>query len=100
MKRFHERRHNPVKQWKLTNIDLASIPKWDDYTAAQHDMFRFTHTPTAPWNVVRANDQRRARLESIRLVLNAFEYGEKNASIAHAPDPKIVGSGDEFFFGT
>ena len=100
LKRFHERRHNPVKQWKLTDIDLAAIAKWDDYTAAQHDMFRFTHTPTAPWTVVRANDQRRARLESIRLVLNAFDYAEKDSSVAHAPDPKIAGSGDAFFFGT
>ncbi len=100
LKRFHERRHNPMKQWKLTEIDLAAIPKWDAYTQAQHEMFRFTHTPTAPWTVVRANDQRRARLESIRLVLNAFEYDQKDASVAHAPDPKIVGSGDAFFYGT
>ena len=98
--RFHERRHNPVKQWKLTEIDLAAIPKWDDYTIAQHEMFRFTHTPAAPWTVVRANDQRRARLESIRLILNAFDYAEKDENMVHAPDPKIVGSSDEFFYGT
>ena len=100
LKRFHERRHNPVKQWKLTDIDLAAIPKWDEYTKAQHEMFRFTHTPTAPWTVVRANDQRRARLESIRLVLNALDYTEKDASVANAPDPKIVGSDERFFYGT
>ncbi len=100
MLRFHERRHNPMKQWKLTDIDLAAISKWDDYTAAQHDMFRFTHTPTSPWTVVRANDQRRARLESIRLVLNAFDYAGKDTSIACPPDPKIVGSSDAFLFGT
>lgn len=98
--RFHERRHDPLKQWKLTDIDLAAIPKWDEYTVAQHDMFRFTHTPTAPWTVVRANDQRRARLESIRLVLNAVDYDKKDSSIAHAPDPKIVGSSDELLYGT
>ena len=98
--RFHERRHDPIKQWKLTDVDLAAISKWDDYTAAQHDLFRFTHTPTAPWTVVRANDQRRARLESIRLILNAFDYAEKDKDVAHAPDPKIVGSSDELFFGS
>ncbi len=98
--RFHERRHNPMKQWKLTDIDLAAIPKWDDYTNAQHEMFRFTHTPTSPWTVIRANDQRRARLESMRLVLNAFDYAHKDNSVAHAPDPKIVGSSDAFLFGT
>lgn len=98
LKRFHERRHNPVKQWKLTDVDLAAIPKWDDYTAAKHDMFRFTHTPTAPWTAVRANDQRRARLKSIRHVLDAFEYENKDASVAHAPDPKIVGSSDAYLY--
>ncbi len=100
LERFHERRHDPLKRWKLTDIDLAAIGKWDEYTHAQHEMFRFTHTPTAPWTVIRANDQRRARLEMIRLVLNAFDYAEKNADVAHAPDPKIVGASDEFFFGT
>jgi polyphosphate kinase 2 len=99
LRRFHERRHDPMKQWKLTDIDLAAIARWDDYTAAQHDMFRFTHTPTSPWTVIRSNDQRRARLESIRLVLNAFDYAKKDKSVAHAPDPKIVGSSEEFLFG-
>lgn len=100
LKRFHERRHDPLKQWKLTDIDLKAIGKWDDYTKAQHDMFRFTHTPGAPWTVVRANDQRRARLEAIRLVLNAFDYEKKDTSVAHQSDPKIVGAGDAFFFET
>ncbi|MFV0368761.1 MAG: polyphosphate kinase 2 [Hyphomicrobiaceae bacterium] len=99
VQRFHERRHNPLKRWKLSNIDLAAISKWDEYTVAKHDMFRFTHTPTSPWTVVRANDQRRARLESMRVILRGFEYPEKNDSVAHAPDPKIAGSTDDFFFG-
>ena len=99
LKRFHERRHNPLKQWKLTPIDIAAIDKWDAYTEALHDMFRFTHTPNAPWTVVRANDQRRARLESIRLVLHAIDYEEKDESVAHAPDPKIAGSTNELFYG-
>ena len=97
--RFHERRHNPLKQWKLTDIDLAAIGKWDDYTRALADMFRFTHTPSSPWWVVHANDQRRARLEAIRLVLSAFDYADKDAAVAHAPDPKIVGNSDAFLYG-
>lgn len=99
LKRFHERRHDPLKRWKLTDIDLAAIPKWDDYTKAQHDLFRFTHTATCPWTAVRANDQRRARLEVIRCVLQCLDYDQKDAMIAVAPDPKIVGSGPEFFYG-
>jgi polyphosphate kinase 2 len=99
LKRFHERRHDPLKHWKLTDIDLAAIHKWDDYTAAKHDMFRFTHTPTTPWTVVRANDQRRARLEAIRLVLSAIDYPAKDSAIVGAVDPLIVGAGTDFFFG-
>ena len=99
MKRFHDRRHNPVKRWKLSNIDLAALSKWDEYTNAKNDMFRFTHTPTSPWTVIRANDKRRARLAAIRVILQGFDYAEKKHSVAHAPDPKIAGSTDEFFFG-
>ena len=97
LQRFHERRHDPLKRWKLTDIDLAAIAKWDDYTAAITEMFRFTHTATTPWTVIRANDQRRARLEAIRTVLNAVPYEGKDEKLAHAPDPKIVGCGEGFF---
>jgi polyphosphate kinase 2 len=94
--RFHERKHNPLKQWKLTDIDLAAIEKWDDYTAAETEMFRFTHTPDCPWTVVRANDQRRMRLEVIRKILSLLPYSNKDPNIATAPDPEIVTDGPEF----
>ncbi|MFN3868680.1 MAG: polyphosphate kinase 2 [Hyphomicrobiaceae bacterium] len=97
--RFHERRHDPLKQWKLTDIDRAAIDKFDAYTQAQCDMFRFTHTATAPWTVVRANDQRRARLEVIRHVLLAFEYDGKDAAVVGTADAKIIGSTDELMYG-
>jgi polyphosphate kinase 2 len=98
LKRFHERRHDPVKRWKLTDVDRAAMDKWDAYSAAQAEMFRFTHTPDTPWTVIRANDQRRARLESIRSVLHAIDYREKDLAIVGTPDPQIVGAGPEFFF--
>jgi polyphosphate kinase 2 len=94
--RFHERRHDPLKRWKLSPIDLAAIAKWDDYTRAQAEMFRFTHTPTCTWTVVRANDQRRARLESIRAVLSALDYDGKDRKAVGKPDPLIVSSGPAF----
>jgi polyphosphate kinase len=94
--RFHERRHDPLKRWKLSAIDLAAIAKWDDYTRAQAEMFRFTHTASCPWTVVRANDQRRARLESIRTVLNALDYQGKDRNAVGKPDSLIVGSGPAF----
>ncbi len=99
LKRFHERRHDPLKIWKLSPNDIAAIEKWDAYTRAQDDMFRFTHTETAPWTVVRANDQRRARLEAIRFVLSHFDYENKDADAIGTPDPNIVGRGPEFFHG-
>ncbi len=99
LKRFHERRHDALKRWKITDIDLAAIAKWDDYTRAKDDMFRFTHTAVAPWTVIRSNDQRRSRLESIRLLLGAIDYEGKDAKLVGQLDPKIVGAGPEFFYG-
>lgn len=95
LKRFHERRHDPFKRWKLSPIDTASIEKWDDYSAAHQDIFRFTHTASAPWTVIRSNDQRRARLESIRWVLNEMDYDGKDKKLIGKPDPRIAGTGPE-----
>jgi polyphosphate kinase 2 len=96
--RFHERRHNPFKRWKITEIDLAAIEMWDEYSEAQRDIFRFTHTSITPWTVIRANDQRRARLEAIRTVLSEMSYAGKDESVVGKPDPLIVGEGAEFFY--
>jgi polyphosphate kinase 2 len=99
LERFHERRHDPLKQWKLTDIDRKAIGKWDDYTAAQVDLFRFTHTSAAPWTAIRFNDQRRGRLEAVRVLLSAFDYKDKDKKVVGKPDGKIVGSGPGFFDG-
>ncbi len=98
MKRFHDRRHDPLKQWKLSPIDLKAIGKYDEYTIAKEEMFRATHTPTTPWTVLRANDKRRTRLAAIRYVLHALDYEGKDVGVVGALNDKIVGSGDEFFF--
>lgn len=95
--RFHKRRHSPLKRWKLSNMDLAAIDRWNCYTEAQEEMFHFTHTTTCPWTVVRANDQRRARLEAIRVILAAIDYPEKDIVLVGQPDSAIVGSGNELF---
>ena len=95
--RFHERRHDPLKQWKISDIDLAAIGKWDDYTVAKEEMFRFTHTAIAPWTVILANDQRRARLEAIRVVLQSVDYTGKDRKLVARADEAIVGSGPDFF---
>ena len=95
LKRFHERRHDPFKRWKLSPIDTASIEKWDDYSRAHQDIFRFTHTAASPWTVIRSNDQRRARLESIRWVLNETDYEGKDNKLVGKPDPLIAAAGPE-----
>ncbi len=93
LKRFHERRHDPFKQWKVTEIDLAAIGKYDDYSRAEADMLRFTHTATSPWTVINANDQRRARLEAMRVILGALDYPGKDPKSIGAIDPKLTMSG-------
>lgn len=97
LSRLHARRHDPFKRWKLTDMDLKAVDRWDAYTEAFDDLFRFTHTTVAPWTVVRANDKKRARLEAMRHVLSHMEYEGKDDTVARAPDPKIVGSGQDFF---
>ncbi len=99
LKRFHARRQDPLKMWKVTDIDLAAIGQWDAYTRANEEMFRFTHTPATPWVVIRANDKRRTRLEALRVVLSTLDYAGKDSAVVGAPDAKIVGSGPKFFFG-
>jgi polyphosphate kinase 2 len=91
--RFHERRHDPFKQWKVTDIDIAAIGKYDDYSRAEADMLRFTHTSTTPWTVINANDQRRARLEAMRVVLSGIDYAGKDEKAIGAIDPKLTMSG-------
>ena len=97
LKRLHERRHSPLKRWKLSKLDLAAIENWDAYTEAQREMFDFTHTTTCPWTVVRANDQRRARIEVIRTVLSSMSYDNKDEDVVGTPDPKIVANDGSFF---
>ncbi|MCC2112563.1 MAG: polyphosphate kinase 2, partial [Hyphomicrobiales bacterium] len=96
---FHQRRHDPLKIWKLSPIDLKSLGKWDEYTAARDRMLTATDTEHAPWTVVRSNDRRRARLEIIRHVLRGIDYAGKNPNVVTDPDPQIIGRGVDFIAG-
>ena len=89
--RFTIRQVDPVRQWKLSPTDLASLDKWDDYTAAKEDMFAWTDTETAPWTVVKSNDKKRARVNAMRHVLSKFDYDNKDREVVGRPDPLIVG---------
>ena len=96
MKRFHDRRHDPLKQWKISDIDIAALGKWDSYTDAAHRMLRATHSPETPWRVVLANDKRRARLEIIRSVLEAMDYEGRDEKALGEVDEKIVVDPDRY----
>jgi polyphosphate kinase len=89
--RFAIRQVDPVRQWKLSPMDLASLDKWDDYTEAKEAMFFYTDTADAPWTVVKSNDKKRARLEAMRHVLNRFEYDDKDTEVVGTPDRLIIG---------
>lgn len=95
--RFTIRQVDPVRQWKLSPMDLASLDKWDSYTEAKEAMFLATDTDHAPWTVVKSNDKKRARLEAMRHVLNLFDYDGKDPDLATAPDPLIVGPASRIF---
>jgi len=88
--RFEERETNPLKQWKLSPVDLEAQQKWDDYTDAKNRMFELTDTPEVPWIIIKTEQKMRARLEAMRFVLNRFDYDGKDESIAIEPDPLIV----------
>ncbi len=96
LKRFHQRRHDPLKNWKLSPIDLAALAKWDDYSQARDRMLAATHTQKAPWNVVRSNDKRRARINIIRKVLLSLDYDGRNDTEIGELDPLVIGQGPEF----
>jgi polyphosphate kinase len=98
--RFAIRQVDPVRQWKLSPMDLESLDKWDEYTEAKEAMFFYTDTADAPWTVVKSNDKKRARLEAIRYVLNRFDYDDKDTEIVGTPDPNIVGPASLVVEGT
>jgi polyphosphate kinase len=95
--RFAIRQVDPVRQWKLSPMDLASLDKWGDYTQAKEAMFFYTDTADAPWTVIKSNDKKRARLEAMRHVLRLFDYPGKALDVATDPDPLIVGPAAEIF---
>ena len=89
--RFTIRRIDPVRQWKLSPMDLASLDRWQDYTNAKEAMLFYTDSEWAPWTVVRSNDKKRGRIEAMRWVLSQVDYPDKNVDLVGSPDPSIVG---------
>lgn len=98
-RRFDARAHDPLKQWKLSPIDKASLNKWDDYTDAKEAMFYYTDTADAPWTIIKSDDKKRARLNCMMHFLNSLDYPGKDHTIVRAPDPLIVGKSSHVIQG-
>ncbi len=97
LRRFKKRAKDPLKQWKVSPIDLLSKDKWDEYTEAKVAMFLLTHTPTAPWTIIKSDDKMRARINSMRHVLDVIDYDGKDRRVACEPDPSIVASASDIY---
>jgi polyphosphate kinase 2 (PPK2 family) len=90
LKRFHDRRHDPLRVWKLSDMDIAALNKWDDYSQKRDRMLKETHTEKAPWTVVLANDKRRARTNIIRHMLKSLPYDDRDEKAIGEIDPQIL----------
>jgi polyphosphate kinase 2 len=91
--RFERRKNDPLRQWKLSEVDLQSQECWDEFTNQKYQMLRRTHTTHAPWTVIRSNNKHEARLNAMRVILNSVPYEHGNADLDFVPDPDIVVSG-------
>ncbi len=99
LRRFLARESDPLKQWKLSRIDVEGLKRWDAYSEAIRETFERSHRNRSPWTVIRADDKRRARLAAIRAVLSRLDYAGKDGKAARMPDPKIC-AGPEIWQGS
>ncbi len=94
-RRFARRRDDPLREWKLSEVDMQAQDRWDDFTDRKYQMLRRTSTVAAPWTIVRSGDKQRARLNAMKSILNAVDYDDRDTSLDWVPDPKVVVSGPE-----
>ena len=92
-RRFERRRADPLRQWKLSEIDAQAQERWDEFTNQKYEMLKRTHTTHAPWKIIRSNDKHQARLNAIKVILNSVPYERLDESLDFVPDPDIVVSG-------
>ena len=90
--RFERRSTDPLKQWKISPVDLASLDKWDSYTQAKEAMFFYTDTADAPWTVIKSDDKKRARIAAMQFFLSRLDYPDKDQDVVTGPDPLIAES--------
>lgn len=92
-RRFERRRDDPLRQWKLSEVDVQAQALWDAFTERKYEMLQRTHTAQTPWTVIRSRDKHRARLNAMRVILDAVDYDDRNLDLDYVPDPEIVVSG-------
>ncbi len=94
-RRFERRRNDPLRQWKLSEVDLQAQDLWDEFTDAKYKLLRKTHTTTTPWFIIRSDDKPKARLETIKLFLSQIKYKGRSRTLDFSPDPKVLITGDQ-----
>ena len=92
-RRFERRKTDPLRQWKLSEIDVQAQDKWDEFTDTKYNMIKQTHSHNAPWTVIRSNDKQQARVESLKVILNSINYEGRDENLDYTLDPAIVISG-------
>ena len=92
-RRFERRKSDALRQWKLSEVDVQAQDRWDEFTTVKYAMLKRTHTSAAPWTIIRSNNKQAARLNALRVMLNAVDYEGKDTTLDFVPDPKIVVSG-------
>ena len=92
-RRFKRRKTDPLRQWKLSEVDVQAQERWDDFTQVKYEMLKRTHTSTAPWTIIRSNIKHYARLNAIKTILNSVPYERGNKELDYVPDHNIVYSG-------
>jgi polyphosphate kinase 2 len=92
-RRFDRRKNDPLRQWKLSEIDMQAQERWDDFTITKYNMIKQTHSHSAPWTIVRSKDKQKARLESMKVILNSIDYEGRDENLNYALNPEVVISG-------
>jgi len=92
-RRFSRRKTDPLRQWKLSEVDLQAQERWDDFTNQKYEMLKRTHSSHAPWTVIRSNDKYQARINAMRVILNSVPYQRGDSELDFVPDPEVVISG-------
>jgi polyphosphate kinase 2 (PPK2 family) len=92
-RRFERRKTDPLRQWKLSEVDVQAQDRWDEFTSMKYEMIKRTHSTHAPWTIIRSNDKQMARLNAMKVILNCVPYARRDPGLDYVPDSSVVVSG-------